>query len=197
MDSRSSRRICQLLDDLRGVSAIEFAFILPLMLTIYIGTFEVSQGVSAMRKVTLTAHTIADLVSRQTSVSSMSDYFAASATIMAPFTLTSSNFTMIVSQVMISSNGTATIQPAPNASGTVGSCAYNTTAYSTGQTVTVPSALIVPNTTTYLIWGQASFTYSPFLVRTRGPFYTMSGPITLSDQMYLSPRMTSCVQLTC
>lgn len=197
MDSSFRCRIRQVVRDLRGVSAIEFAFILPLMLTLYIGTFEISQGVSAMRKVTLTAHTIADLVSRQTAVTSMTDYFAATATIMAPYTLSSSNFTMIVSQVMINSNGNATIQPAPNASGTVGSCAYNTTAYSTGQTVTVPSALIVPNTTTYLIWGQASFTYTPFLVRTRAPFYTMTGPITLSDQMYMSPRMTSYVQLTC
>ena len=52
------------LGDERGVSAVEFAMLLPLMLTLYLGAVEISQGIGADRKVTLTARTVADLVSQ-------------------------------------------------------------------------------------------------------------------------------------
>ena len=57
------RRLWRLIGDERGVSAVEFALLLPLMLTLYLGAVEVSQGIRADRKVTLTARTIVDLVS--------------------------------------------------------------------------------------------------------------------------------------
>ena len=49
-------------------------------------------------------------------------------------------------------------------------------------TVTIPSALAVPNS--YLILSQASYAYTP----TVG--YTISGTLTLSDQMYMTPRIS-------
>ncbi len=54
-------RIACFLDDRRGVSADEFAMLLPLMVTLYLGSVETSQGIATSRKVTLTAHTLADL----------------------------------------------------------------------------------------------------------------------------------------
>ena len=62
------RRLRRLIGDERGVSAVEFAMLLPLMLTLYLGAVEVSQGIGADRKVTLTARTIADLVSQVSSI---------------------------------------------------------------------------------------------------------------------------------
>ena len=46
-------RLRRLASDQRGVSAVEFAMLLPLMLTLYLGGVEVSQGISIDRKVTL------------------------------------------------------------------------------------------------------------------------------------------------
>jgi Flp pilus assembly protein TadG len=46
--------------DTRGVSAVEFALLLPLMIALYLGAVELSQGIAADRKVTLTTRTIAD-----------------------------------------------------------------------------------------------------------------------------------------
>ena len=54
--------------DRRGVSAVEFAMLLPLMLTLYLGTVEISQGVGIDRKVTLTTRTVADLASQVSSI---------------------------------------------------------------------------------------------------------------------------------
>ena len=54
--------------DRRGVSAVEFAMLLPLMVTLYLGTVEISQGVGIDRKVTLTTRTVADLASQVSSI---------------------------------------------------------------------------------------------------------------------------------
>ena len=41
--------------DRRGVSAVEFAFMAPVMIGLYLGCAEISDGVAADRKVSLTA----------------------------------------------------------------------------------------------------------------------------------------------
>jgi Flp pilus assembly protein TadG len=194
MRTRLARCLSTFRRDRAGVSALEFAFVLPLMLTIYIGSFELSQGLSAKTKVSQTARTVTDLVSRscvvQTSgcaisTSQMSDIFQATNTIMSPFTITAAQFVLVVSTINIDANGNTTIGQ---------SCASDgNTYYTAGQSITVPAALIVPST--QLIWGTASYTYSPFLVRGGAPFYTMVGPVSLADQMYMSPRTSPTVTL--
>ena len=49
-----------------GVAAVEFALILPLMLTLYFGSFEATQAIRASRKIDLVASTLANLASQQT-----------------------------------------------------------------------------------------------------------------------------------
>ena len=48
---RCGQRLSSLAGDQRGVSAVEFALLLPLMLALYLGVVEVSQGIGADRKV--------------------------------------------------------------------------------------------------------------------------------------------------
>jgi Flp pilus assembly protein TadG len=55
------RRLLRCVQDERGVSAVEFALLLPLMVTLYLGGVEISQGLTIDRKVTLVARTVADL----------------------------------------------------------------------------------------------------------------------------------------
>ena len=54
--------------DRRGVAAIEFALVVPLMLVMYLGTIEISAAVSVNRKVSRVAATVADLVTQQPEV---------------------------------------------------------------------------------------------------------------------------------
>ena len=69
------------------MSAVEFALLLPLMLTLYLGVVEVSQGIAADRKVTMTARTVADLVAQVSSINNtdMTNSLNAATAVMAPF----------------------------------------------------------------------------------------------------------------
>ena len=58
--------------DQRGVSAVEFALLAPMMIGLYLGCVEISDGVGADRKVSLTAAALANL-SAQVSTISTSD----------------------------------------------------------------------------------------------------------------------------
>ena len=82
-----ARIVVRFARDQRGVSAVEFAMLLPLMLTLYLGAVEVSQGIGIDRKVTLTARTVADLASQVSSINNadMTNMLNASAAVIAPF----------------------------------------------------------------------------------------------------------------
>lgn len=58
----------RLRSDVRGVGAVEFALIAPLLLFLYITSFELTIGLSVSKRVTRTASTIADLVTQQSKV---------------------------------------------------------------------------------------------------------------------------------
>lgn len=174
-----NRRLEQLRRDETGVSAVEFALIAPVMLTLYFGAVEVSQAVGADRKVTLTARTVADLVSRVSTINNadMSNTLAASSSVMVPFS--ASNLKVTVSSVTIDANGKATI---------AWSDTLNGTARSVGSTITLPAALNVPNTS--LIWSEVKYSYTPTIG------YVVTGTLTLTDQIYMRPRLSNSVVRT-
>jgi Flp pilus assembly protein TadG len=101
-------RFAQARQDQRGIAAVEFALILPFMLTLYLGIVELSKGYMASQRMTLVARTLADLTAQQQQLQSggnvtdtiMSNIFAASNAIMAPYSTT--KLTMTVSQVILS-----------------------------------------------------------------------------------------------
>ena len=55
--------------DRSGVSAIEFAFILPLMLALYLGGIELGDAYSVKRKVTRVTSSLSDLVTQSKAIS--------------------------------------------------------------------------------------------------------------------------------
>ena len=170
------RKLGRLAADERGVSAVEFAMLLPLMLTLYLGSVEVSQGIGADRKLTLTARTICDLVSQVSSIGNtdMTNALNASSAIMAPFP--TSNLKVTVSSVKIDAAGKATVD---------WSDSLNGTARTKGSTVTLPAALNVASTS--LIWSEVQYTYKPVIG------YVMTGTLSLTDQIYMRPRVSDTV----
>ena len=170
------RKLGGLAGDERGVSAVEFAMLLPLMLTLYLGAVEVSQGISADRKVTVTARTICDLVSQVSSIGNtdMTNALNAASAVMAPFPV--GNLKVTVSSVKIDAAGKATID---------WSDTLNGTARAKGSTVTLPTALNTANSS--LIWSEVQYTYKPVIG------YVVSGTLTLKDQIYMRPRLSDSV----
>jgi Flp pilus assembly protein TadG len=165
--------------DQRGVSAVEFAILLPLMLTLYLGGAEVSQAVSADRKTTLVAHTVGDLTAQASNVASsdVTNIFSAATAVAYP--LSSSNLTVTLSSVCIDSTGTRA---------TIGwSQTLNGTARSGAVTSLIPGALMVANTS--LIWGEAHYAYRPTIG------WTITGTLNLGDQFFLRPRLSCSVTL--
>jgi Flp pilus assembly protein TadG len=74
--------------DARGVSAIEFAFIAPILIVFYFGMAETCQLLIAQRRVNHSAAAVADLVSQTqgaTTKAALDDRLLAGQTIMAPF----------------------------------------------------------------------------------------------------------------
>jgi Flp pilus assembly protein TadG len=187
-----ARHLRRLARDRQGASAIEFAILLPVMVTLYISGFELSQAISIYRKVTLIAHTVADLVA-QTSVplapSDVTNSLAAAGVIATPYG--TSPLTVVVSQIEVSTSCTATIdwsQASPSTDNIAfGTTITNAAMLSTLRTLAGANSTNTQCTQTYVIWGQASYGYTPQLG------YAITGTINLSDQILLSPRLVSCV----
>lgn len=171
------RRMLRLATDEHGVSAVEFALILPLMLTLFFGGVEVSQSVAIDRKVTLTARTVADLTSQSAAVTSadITNILAASSAVLSPYPI--SNAKIIVASLKIDATSKVTMEWSKThpAGGTV-------------AMPTIPAALIVPNT--YLIWGDVSYEYKPVIG------YVLTGTLNLKDQIFMRPRLSEKVTCT-
>lgn len=104
----------------RGAAAVEFALILPFLLTLYMGSIEASSLFTVDRRVEVIASTMADLISRWNPndgaipKATVKDYFVASEGIITPYSTT--GMTQVVSFLQVASDGTATV---------VWSCGYN------------------------------------------------------------------------
>ena len=177
--SAVATRIRRFSGDQRAVSAVEFSILLPLMITLYLGGVEVSQAVSADRKNMMVAHTIGDLVSQVSTVSNadMTNILNAGSAVAYPFP--ASNLTITVSSVTIDATGKATVAWSDTLNGTK----------RTGVvTSLIPAALRTPNTS--VIWAEAYYVYRPTIG------WVITGSLTLSDKVYLRPRLSSSVART-
>lgn len=158
--------------DRRGVSAVEFALVAPVMICLYFGCVEVSDGVAVDRKVSLTAAALANLSAQVTTISStdMTNILDASGAIIQPYD--SSKLKMTITCITIDANKNATVKWSVTRNGAANS-----------GTMTLPSALAVANT--QLILAEASYAYTPIVG------YTITGSLNLADKMYMAPRQTS------
>jgi Flp pilus assembly protein TadG len=177
--ARARRKLRRLLNDERGISAVEFAMLLPLMVTLYLGGVEVSEAVAIDRKTTLVARSLGDLAAQATNVttSDMTNILAAATAVVAPYSDT--KLKVVVSSVKIDAQGVAKI---------AWSDTKNGTARAVGSTVTLPAALNTAGT--WLIWAETEYAYTPAIG------YVITGTMTLKDQIYMRPRLSDCVTRT-
>jgi Flp pilus assembly protein TadG len=171
--------------DKRGVAAVEFAFVVPLMLVMFFGTIEFSSAVAINRKVSLVTQGLADLISRYPSVNSadITNFNAIANAMMTPYSTTPLNATM--SELYIDpSTGAARVQ-----------WSQGSASRAVGSTVSVPANLIARNSVTnaiipnqYLIFTEANYLYTPAV-----GYVMAEAGVTLSDKTYMLPRLSQCV----
>lgn len=157
----------------KGVALVEFAMVLPVMLTLYFGIVETTQGVMINRKVVQLNSSLADLTARVASVTAadIDNIFDAAQTVMLPFTQTAPR--MAIASIVIDSAGIARV---------CWSSQRNSTVPARGTTVTLPTDLRVPNTS--LIMARTSYDFQPVIG------YLVTGSIRIGDNpIYLRPRV--------
>jgi Flp pilus assembly protein TadG len=182
-----------------GVSAMEFALLLPIMLTVYLGGFSLSQAISCYQLTQLANGTVLNIVAQYTTLSQTAqwpDIAAASKQVMRPFN--SSLVTITVTEICIDNTGKSTvcaIANGVNGSPTaVGPLAYQTTAVRTpGAAITIPAAFDTPATTAgsfnCVLLSETSYAYTPPIQ------YINFGTFNLKSSVYMVPRASACINI--
>jgi Flp pilus assembly protein TadG len=171
----------------RGIAAVEFAMIVPVLLILLLATFDAARAISAYMKVRAATFTLATITNQYTtstngiSTTDMPTITGASAAVLSPFSSTS--VVAKITQIKASSATSARVS---------WSYAMNGTAYTANSTWTLPTQFKTSNACNsypcYFIYSEISFSYTP----TFGSFIT--GAIALTDNLYVTPRASVCIQ---
>ena len=168
--------------DTRAVSAVEFALIVPVMCTLFLASVETTQGLQIDRKVSLTARALSDLASQSTVIADteMTNILDASSDILTPFS--AGNALMVVTGIQIDAKGKATV---------AWSDQRNSTRYTCGATITVPTQLMPDlGTTGFLVLAEVKYNYTPIIG------FLITGTVQLSDRLYTRPRIGDTISRT-
>lgn len=190
---RQAIRLCR---DRRGVAAIEFAFIAPLLLAMYFVTMEVSQGIETSKKVSRIGSMVADLVAQQQDVTPdrLKAIMQIGQATLQPYNR--SDPTIIITEIEITGD-------TPPKAKVFWSRKLVKGVDSAGETkkseTTVPAALMVAGT--HIVRVQSSLEYKPVIAwaaesdqRPLGLSSAFSN-ISMSETYYLRPRMS--IKVTC
>src|SRR5580658_425232 len=112
--------------DADAVAATEFAIVVPFMLLLYVGGIELADGMAINVKVSATSHSVADMVTQNTSLStaSMQNILTGATAIIAPYPISGGQLQVTVSEISSDANGNMTLQ---------WSQAYNGSSFTTGR----------------------------------------------------------------
>ncbi|MGA8495259.1 MAG: TadE/TadG family type IV pilus assembly protein [Xanthobacteraceae bacterium] len=162
--------------DRDGVSAVEFAIILPFMLTLYLGGVELGEGLSIKFKTTLAARTVTDLASQYVSIdgTNMQNILGASSTVLSPYPTTGVIVTL--TELTVNASGKGVVQ---------WSCSLNGTAYTANQKLTMPTNLQTTGIT--VLYGEVTYPYTPPIG------YAITGTYNIYQNMYFYPRLSATI----
>lgn len=167
----------------RGIAAIEFAMIMPVLTVVFLGSYDGGRAIAVYMKVRSATYTLDAITNQYTTIQStdMQAIVGATSVVLAPFS--STPVVVVISQIEIQTGGKATVS---------WSYSLNGTALAQGSKMTIPAGLVASSNTCgtypcYLIFGQVSYTYTPLFG------FFGSGGITLADSLYVTPRISACI----
>ena len=164
-------RLHQLLRDCRAVAVIEFAIIIPVMVTLTLGTFEVSRAVQAKMKASNAAQFIADMIAAQSSITAanLTNYCNGARMTMAPYSQS-----VLKAAVASVTNGTAD---------------WHDTTCGSATAIASPASLstLDDGSGNSVVIVQTTYTYSGVLV------YLLPTSITMTQTAFSRPRNVTTV----
>lgn len=191
----------QIKNDNKGVAAVEFALIAPVMLLMLFGSVEVSQAVTIDRKVTQAASTVADLVAQYETLdcATLRSIMTISRSVFEPYpnqgTLASINVASVALvggtpkvewSKMVNTSGTCTTSAALPVGMDVNIAGTD----SDGNTINLATSLInttAPNSAGGVILGKVDLNYQSL-----GTSFLPSS-LQLSEEYMLNPRRSAKV----
>jgi Flp pilus assembly protein TadG len=185
MSKIMKNKLRKFVGETRGIAAIEFAFVMPFMLLIYFGLFDITALVQVNRKVTYSASIVADLVAQnKTSMlkSKLSDYYSAANLVMAP--ISSSAVRVEVFGYRIAGSTVSLIWKTNNGQAT--SCGTNPSTTAMAPLMVAGNDLVVARVCT---------TYVPSIVNFLGHSILNSSSFNVGESITQRPRST--LKLTC
>ena len=181
-DTMSSGILRRFARDERGVGAIEFAILFPVLLMLYLGAFELTVGLNVSKRASRSAGSIADIVSQQSSVtkSVLATMPSVAGAIFAPYATT--GMTLKITGIAVDATGKATVAWSWAQDGT--------TPYSSGTVITVPANM--NQASTFLVRSELSL---PYQLISFGTNFLPSGTnqITISRQYYYRQRVGNSI----
>ena len=188
-----------------GIAAVEFAFVAPIMLCMFIGVVELSQAITVDRRVSHVTSSTADLVARQRNVtrSILNDYMTIIDNLMAPYSDVPLKLTI------------ASVYNTKGAPGTPKTCwvyhRNDTTASGADTAITaganytgLPANLLDAGGGTSVIVVKAAYLYQPVMFFNSTPTkvqgaqvssFVGTAGINMTETFYLKPRLQSSVTM--
>ncbi len=163
-----------------GAAAVEFSFILPIMVMLWLGGVEITHGLGVDRKVINLTSSVGDIASRSKRIneSQITALFDLSEAAMFP--QSNADTDVILSAVSIDELGNASV---------TWSRARGATAYTAGQPMNakLPAVYRVPNS--QMIIAEVTHPHRPAVG------YRLTGTVQLEETMFFSPRLSTNVKL--
>ena len=172
-----------------ATAAVEFALVLPVMLTAYLGSVEVGGGVTADRKLSNLSLTLANLTARASGAQKDTDLnsiFNASASVLVPYDYTQVG--MVVTSIVFDNANPPNAFAVWSTTSGPGVTAMVTDCKTKLDTTVVPTSIRTANGS--VILAQAKYPYKPVIG------YVITGTITLSESNFMVPRNLSAVPRT-
>jgi len=163
----------------RGVAAVEFAIMFPILVTLFLASVDAARAIAIYTKVRSATFTLDAITNQYTTIQSadMSAILGATSVVLAPYS--SSPVVVVLSQIKVSSATSAAVN---------WSATLNGTALTQNSSITVPANFAsCPSYPCYLIYGKVSYAYTPLFM-----YFTKSA-ITVSDSLYMTPRVSECI----
>lgn len=179
-----------------GMAAVEFALLLPVMITLFFGTVEVSMALLCRADVSIMVSTASDLIAQESVAqpSDISNVYAAATTVLYPYYNPSSSACTqspkppqcspptirLTSIAYNATTGSTTSGKIAWTCTQAGSGTLTPTARSQGDTVTLPQAIMPANGS--VIMAEVAYQYASPTTQ------LLTGPLNMTNVWYTKPR---------